>query len=727
MPLKKHVRTASQKPPAHPEFEQIPFKMHPRVFAALGADLVTNDIVAVIELVKNSYDAFSKNVWLRFGSDREHGRYLEIEDHGTGMTKGIIENVWCVVATPFKEQHPYGTLGNKTRRVAGEKGLGRLSAARLGARLQMLTQSQGEACWELWVDWSSIASEKEFEHCAAQLRRYSSRSPFPISGTIVRVFNLKSEWSESELADLEENLGRLISPFEQLGEFNIYLTAPGKTKGDEVKIQAPKFLAHPKYLIQGNADKAGNLSTTYKFAPMSEGKARTVKRRLTWEQVFTQLDKKEQSAFNPDRANCGPFSFEIRAWEINAEGTEEISKRFDFQKANVRRAIRVHKGISVYRDGILVLPKSETARDWLGLDLRRVSWVGPRLSTSQIVGFVSISKDGNPAILDTSDRERLVATPAVAEFEKLMIAIVEILEQERIADKPKSSKDKPMEDLFSSLTAEDLLAEVIALAEEGAPVSDALPMLRTFNASLDTARKAIQERFIYYSRLATVGTIAHMLVHEIRNRTTALGSFLDFIRSRFGPFNKDELATEFNAANASVDALERLADTFLPLASRSFRRRVRHSILEERIAECLRLNSGELSQKGIRTSVPRSNTVLAVDPGELDAILLNLITNSLYWLSEVPKEQRQMEFKLTKINDGNRVRVWAHDSGPGIKEGEAEKVFWPGITRKAGGIGMGLTVASELVVEYGGRMIARVPGSLGGASFAFDLPMKDVV
>ena len=46
--------------------EKIPFRMHPRVFAALGADLVTNDVVAVIELVKNSYDAFAQNVWLRF-------------------------------------------------------------------------------------------------------------------------------------------------------------------------------------------------------------------------------------------------------------------------------------------------------------------------------------------------------------------------------------------------------------------------------------------------------------------------------------------------------------------------------------------------------------------------------------------------------------------------------------------------------------------------------------
>ncbi len=48
----------------------------------MGADLVTNDVVAVIELVKNSYDAFANNVWIRFGTDPNHGDFLEVEDDG---------------------------------------------------------------------------------------------------------------------------------------------------------------------------------------------------------------------------------------------------------------------------------------------------------------------------------------------------------------------------------------------------------------------------------------------------------------------------------------------------------------------------------------------------------------------------------------------------------------------------------------------------------------------
>jgi len=241
---------------------------------------------------------------------------------------------------------------------------------------------------------------------------------------------------------------------------------------------------------------------------------------------------------------------------------------------------------------------------------------------------------------------------------------------------------------------------------------------------LDEARNAIQERFVYYSRLATVGTIAQMLVHEIRNRTTSFGTFLEFVKKRYGSSKDKAFEAEYRTADNSVNALEHLAETFSPLASRTFRRRVNDSWLEDRIRECLELQEGEIKRKAVSCHVPDSRTRVAVDPGELDAVLLNLITNSLYWLQQASPSGREIDFKIAHIDNGKRVRVWVHDSGPGIEEEDIEKVFWPGITHKPGGIGMGLTVASEVVAEYGGRMAAKYPGTKGGASFGFDLPVK---
>ncbi len=706
-------------------FEQIPFRMHPRVFAALGADLVTNDVVAIIELVKNSYDAFAQNVRLRFRDDPSHGMFLEIEDDGNGMTREVLENVWCLVATPHKELNPVVKSGDKERRVAGEKGLGRLSVARLGKRLHMLTKAPKAPCWEVNVNWSDISEGDDLSKSFAGCRKYPRKSPFGKSGTRLDIYDLKGQWDESHVSDLKENLARLISPFSDLGDFHIFLSGFGEDQTEEVEIESTEFLSKPKYSIRGSADKSGNVKGVYRFAPLTkDAVARGKTLGLTWRQIYDAIQDKEGFQYSPEAAHCGPFSFEVRAWDIATDDTQEIAERFDFRKSQVRKSIRAHKGISIYRDGILVLPKSDNVRDWLGLDLRRVSKVGTRLSTSQLVGYVSISAEDNPQIEDTSDRERLASRIEVAEFEEILKAVVTLLENERDEDRIKPDREKPMDDLFEKLSAEELTAEVITLSEEGAEASEAVPLLRTFSDSLDSARKAIQERFIYYSRLATVGTIAHMLVHEIRNRTIALGSFLEFIQDRFGPFKEKALEEELRSAQSAVDALERLADTFSPLASRSFRRRKRQSILEDQIRNCLILHRSEIERNNVRYYLPDSETKVAVDPGELDAIILNLVTNAVYWMREVPKDHRELKFSLMPINSGDRVLVDVQDTGPGLDKDDMQKVFWPGVTRKPDGIGMGLTVASELVAAYGGRMFTKYHGTKGGASFAFDLPLR---
>ena len=136
------------------------------------------------------------------------------------------------------------------------------------------------------------------------------------------------------------------------------------------------------------------------------------------------------------------------------------------------------------------------------------------------------------------------------------------------------------------------------------------------------------------------------------------------------------------------------------------------------------MQSGDIQRKNIKCIVPDSETHVSVDPGELDAILLNLITNACFWLNETNKDSRILSFSIEQMKDAKMVSVQVDDSGPGIQIEPVEKVFWPGVTKKPMGIGMGLTVASEIVAEYGGRMTTIYPGIKGGASFVFDLPLK---
>ncbi len=695
--------------------------MHPRIFAALGSDLVTNDIVAMIELVKNSYDAFATRVDVRFGTN-EQGAYIEIEDDGLGMSNAIIDDVWCVVATPYRQMKPYQAKGNKSRRASGEKGLGRLSAARLGTHLEMVTKPSQLAGWQVDVDWTGIEGAGQMNACYATRKKLIT-NPFNSTGTRIRISQLRSEWTEEKVADLRDNLSRLLSPFESVEEFTIWLTPPGET-ALAVEVESPEFLSHPPYLITGKLSKEGTLTFKYTYTPIT-GKRRLSGTSINWETISGSLPSTRGTESESPR--CGPFRFEIRAWDIGPDDVEDIAEHFNLQKGLIRRSIRAFKGISLYRDSILVLPKSDTARDWLGLDLRRVSKVGTRLSTSQIIGYVAVTASNNKKIDDTSDRERLVQNEEVREFQDIIKYVVAAFETERDQDRREAKHEEPpLRDIFKSLSSSSLIESIDQLVRDKADASEALPLVTDFSRELDRAREQIEQRFIYYSRLATVGTIAQMLVHEVGNKTLVIGRLLTSVKELIARSDQkhDELQREVVLAEQALDALGGLAERFSPLANRSFNSRKRDCIAEDIIDDCLHARADVISRLKIEVAwKSNAETRVGIDPGELFAVVFNLIDNALYWLNRRDEGQRRLRVTAKTVSNAKRLEIQVHDSGPGVKPGDEQRIFWPGVTRRPNGIGMGLTIASELVAEHGGKMRLIQPGDLGGATFAFDLPI----
>jgi histidine kinase len=703
---------------------KIPLKMHPRVFAALGADLVTNDIVAVIELVKNSYDAFASEVRVSFL--RHEGSlfpYLEIKDNGLGMTKEVIDEVWCTVATPYKETHPFVKNGDKIRRVSGAKGLGRLAVARLGKSLRMITKASETESWEVNVNWNDIASADSVSACYVSRREYKgSLAPEGWQGTILQINDLNGNWTTTEYGDLKENLARLLSPFESKEEFRIFVKELNTSDSNVVEIVSPKFLDEPKYKIYGSVDKNGQVSWHYVFQPIDKRPGRTTSGDIAWEQIqMAASEEKDQQL--PGEMHSGPFKFEIRAWDIGADDILEVASNFKIQKKSIRSAIRSHKGLSVYRDNILVLPKSDNAKDWLGLDLRRVSKVGDRLSTSQIVGHISISADENPKLMDTSDRERLAINDEYKQFSLILRSIISILENERSQDRITTEPEKPMEELFSKLSAEDLLNEVMSIADEGGTLEDTMPVLRAFSKKIEDVKATLQQRMIYYSRLATVGTIAQMLVHEIRNCTTVIAYFMKLLMPKIRNDFPEDVERYYRKSETSVDRLEHLSSIFLPLANRMFNSKKRNCNLSQQVSDCFELVSKDIERLNIQTETFfQEDITLSVDPAEFSSILINLLTNAVYWLAQVPADSRKIVIRCTLLGS-SRCLISVDDTGPGIPDDYVEKILWPGVTRKPNGIGMGLTVAAELVAGCDGKLAIKHPGALGGASLCFDLPI----
>ncbi len=706
---------------------ELQLQILPRALTALGKDLVTDDIVAITELVKNSYDAFAQEVLVKLHMDENGEQSLEIRDDGLGMNRRTIEDQWCKIGTAYKRENPWARRAGKTRRVSGNKGLGRLSMARLGNRMTMVTQALGEKCWEVEANWATIAGSADMPTNGITLREARGGSPFDTSGTRITIQELSSEWSEGKRQELRENLRRLISPFAEASDFGITLDLAGEQ--EEGKLEAQTFLQTPKYAIRGEADSQGNIRAEYRRQPEgSSGITAAAKVTLSWSQVWEEETKRERWQFEHDRetAKCGGFSFEIRAWDIDTEGTKEIAEEYGLARRDIREAIRAHKGISIYRDGVLVLPKSDRNADWLGMNLRRVSNIGRRLSTSQIVGCISITEDGNPRIQDTTDRERLSANRETEEFESLVKYVlyeVEKRRNEQRAERRAAAPERTMTHLLENVSASRLIEETEALARDGEKAEAVVPLVRELETALADSREEIERRLSYYSRLAAIGTIAETLVHEIRNRTTAVGRFLKTAEKLLQAHPDDRAEQERKRAEKSVRILEDMADRFAPMANRKFKRGTRRSILEERMETCLDMRQGELKAHGITWSRPEGRTEARVDPGELDIILDNMIANATYWLRHCENPTPRMEFSIQECEDPERAELWLHDNGPGVAEEDKRRIFLAGVSGKPDGIGMGLTTAAEIVAAYGGSMRAECPGKLGGASFRLDLPL----
>lgn len=727
--------------PPESDVESIGFRLHPRVFNALGSELVTSDVVALIELAKNSYDAGARRLDVRFDF-QSADPVIEIEDSGHGMDKKTIQDVWCVVATPFRLSATHSRIGAENRRVSGEKGLGRLAAARLGNDLSLVTRAPGNPCWKVQVKWEDLANAESLDACSVQIQKCPPGESLGSQGTKIRISSLRRAWTIEDTIDLRDQLARLLSPFGYESQFAIFLTVQGievsedkKRKrgrepkpdpGQPIRITPPPFLDDPPYKIVGTVDSSGNLKAEYKYSAFGKARSKEISKRIWSPDILTE------TAIESDREpTSGPFSFEIRVWDVDQDSIASLAERYSVKKTTIRGDIRQYQGISLYRDGILVLPKSEGGRDWLGLDLRRVSKVGGRISTSQTVGYVAVSAEKNPNINDTSDRERLEDNQASRDFRGLLKETVKLLEIERAHDRAETetSKPKPFKDLFDSLSADNLSHSVLEAAQRGASALELVPIVEEYAAGVADTVDQIERRLIHYSGLASLGTIAGMLTHEIRNHSIAIGRLCRKLREMIDAKNPTALRLESSVITTeqAVTTLLRLADTFAPLSNAGFRTKKRASVLQEVIRSCLDLRSKRLRARKVTVQIipDDSKTLVAIDPGELVTVILNLLDNALYWVSFNPVgKERRLRFLISLPVNSNRVVVQMDDSGPGVPKDDEERIFWPGITGKKEGLGMGLTVASEVISQHKGEIALVAPGYLGGATFRFDLPLK---
>lgn len=451
------------------------FEVGAGVIFALGRDLITDSSQAVMELVKNSYDADSAwvEVDIRTNLVSEDPRfagaegYIRVDDGGVGMTLEQIRRGWLTIArSPKREFKALGKTTGKGRTPLGDKGHGRLGAQALGRYLKITTRPAGQLEQiSVWIDWVIFSNEINL----SSVRLDYVVEPRPVGskdGTTILVCGLwdPATWSTGGVKDLQGELTRLISPFARVPSFVIsvhlngqkvdlmemsarvrehaattysfefdgeQLSILGKAKLQYCRPNPPKKTdreaMHRRFAGHVSSD-GGALLAQWLAASSRKKTALAVVRSssIGWfveaRTTLNLADVRIKGGSMEPISNPGPFEGALDTFVLSdsSEGGESLGLPNE-----IRQIVKDIRGIRVYRNGFGI----KLNDDWLGM-AKSSSSGGSffELKLESTVGYVALTAAGNARLEETADRQRFNEdSPAFRTFRGLLIEVLKFI------------------------------------------------------------------------------------------------------------------------------------------------------------------------------------------------------------------------------------------------------------------------------------------------------------
>ncbi len=758
--------------------EQAYLRPRARLMRHLGEELIGSDRVAIIELVKNAYDADAKVVVVRFAPPLVEGEgAVEVWDDGHGMSQTTVRDAWMEIATPHRERQPRSESGQ--RRVLGAKGIGRFAAARLAHVTYLVTRRVDEQEVSLLVDWGDFSDDDAYldevpllwsaggpktfapggdadqvlgrvptravawnapparagsedppvretgravkgggasmasGHAGGSAAAVSPDREPVTHGTLVRLERLRHGWDTAAIENVRQSLSRLIPPappaeldVPDQPEFAIYVEAPEELHYLSGFVRASEALAHPDYRLVGAIEADGSAHLTFHTAS-----------RDAVESIEVPLRRDLA-------ASCGPLQIDIRVWDLESRSARRLVE-LDVGARNiteVRELIRSNSGIALYRDGFRVQPYGEPEYDWLGLGQRRVNNPTMRLSNNQVAGFVYVTAEDNPGLRDRSNREGLIENPQYEDLRQIMLkAIAEIetrrygLRRGRQGPEEERQRGKGIFDAFDLSGIREVINTRYAQDAE-------------LNQALDEAEeevnegiRQVQEVVSRFSRLATLGTLVDVILHEGRTALTRMAYVLRRLDRAVERTADGEVAAVMQQIGKRFDeqrqALDRLFTQIEPLSGRR-RGRPKALSMQAVIRQGLAVIEGEIEHAGAHVDVEGEDTLVTVDAADIIQVVVNLVRNALYWTSTAAEGNQPLISILTSRQPDGAVDITISDNGPGIPDEIRAFVFDAYFSTRTDGVGLGLSIAGSIVKDfYDGELELLAQGPLRGATF----------
>ena len=736
----------------------ITFRPRARIMRTLGQELISSETVAVLELVKNAYDADARKVLIRFSGKLEKGNgSIEIIDNGHGMDMNVIEKAWMEPATDEKRKQSRSPA--LKRRFLGAKGIGRFAVSRLANELELVTRLTGSESESYAIfDWKQFDDENKYLDQIEILTE--TRPPKEIlpggtidilweneklppikeraKGTILRMNLLNKQWKTEDFEELQRGLSRLISPFKKFLDFKITVKLPDEFSEFSREVAPPAVIKYPHYSVKGKVGQDGNFKFilsvyAHGIKKEMEGYFVWIKERGNWN-LFTVSYEKFIELTEPQREDeakirkveTGPFDFELRIWDRDELGN--VVQKTNSTIQNARKDLDSVAGINIYRDGFRVLPYGEPKDDWLRLDLRRVQKPTMRLSQNQILGYVNISADKNKELKDQSNREGLDENQALEDLRNVILTTLNEIENTRYYLRPRKKGEKafstPIQGLFNAINLSKLKTRI----QQEYPKDEVTQkLIEETEKRLENQIGEIQTVIARYQNLATLGTLIDVVLHDGRHPLSKIINEAILGREAIEAETETEFLNFLNGRFCTIETQGKtLATVFRRIEPFGGRKRGKPAkyYLEELVWNAIRVLETEIKKLKVKIKFPDSETLVTVDPSEIQQVVINLLDNSLYWLQLEEKTQREIFIEVKRVAE-DHVEIIFADSGPGVPLDYRERIFEPYFSTKSNGVGLGLAIAGEIISDYyKGKLELLDKGPLKGATFRITLKKR---
>jgi signal transduction histidine kinase len=720
--------------------ETLSFKPYARLLTMLGDQLITNERVALVEIIKNAYDAdadWVKVTFSGFGKNYQINPQSKIiiEDDGVGMTKQILTEHWVSPATPVKKISKEAKDATaKGRKIQGEKGIGRFAILKLGKTVSIVSRPEGQQSeYTLGLDLSLYDDDflKENDKDKVlflndiQIKFSSTPKPKVIRegqvalgarrveraahGTRIEISNLRGSWTSEKVQLVYEDLIRLQSIFDDgdvedekptskttIPDFDVLIY-----KDEDFQPFSNEYIGKLRRLIKYDSilriTDGSYHEPTRAFKFKLNGRPVELKLsdpEISGLKIFRDIYGQKGEVLKTRGTKCGSFTFGFYVFDFDRDPNKK-----HFLNSEDRKILKAHR-IYLYRDKIRVYPYGDPDDDWLQIDAHRgkiaAGWF---LSNDQVVGHVNITQKGNPKLRDKTNREGLIDIgDATSDFIHLIQILLFWVRRKPYAQylaKQKKGKDVEVVKKEQVKAALDTVAEKLG---NNKPAQAALAQA----AKLYTQeRNYLIQRAETTESLAGVGlsveTASHDIMSVMHRGLIALDSLITESQKP-GSLSKDIVGRELISLRGMLSFVQTQLKDIQQLF-KSTKQRRKDIRVKEILEKVQRLFSTSLTKEGVGFRIVERGAPLVAKT--TDAVLLqlflNLFDNSLYWLQSKPSGKRQIEVLL----DGEEQILIFSDNGPGVKADDAPYIFEPFYSGKGEeGRGLGLYIARQLLDKH---------------------------